>query len=634
MKRTLIEILGGDMDGQTLDSASADSQEQLQVKMVLSMTKDGTVGHGFNGLSLSAVQALQSGEKTIQDFGPANARHSYTVTSRDEHDDRIVIRVRHEYRQEEGAMPEKTPEPKTCDFADGPFSELNIKIPLEGSPPRMRFLISQDGKPYEGPEPPAGFVEYEKRQDGDTWRFFHVVTDVSPPAAEAALQQLAAIRAANELSKYSIEQLAFEIASRENYASVVIYAAVDPERGDVPAGSDIAVVPSRFFKGPPGPAPLLQDALKRIAEDYPLPEVGPPTFEIDGIRTLPIYVCTGQTLEKIPAFSKGKFRFVYEDPDYDPPDYSLGSVGEQISNDPDAAIKAVKAWRDHLFKFIRFVQFKDDPSRKLIRALSDHTELVTTLCDARLAIDPTEIWQSFDTLMGFEAVHSDYRADEKRSSHYAQYAAKLEKAYDLHSAHSHQTSRLIDRIVKQIELKAPQWAGLPPIVTPSATTTTTTTTPPPDVPKGPFKLFYSYSHNDEEMRVELEKHLSLLQRNNVIEGWHFRKIPPGREWRGEIDENLEAAQIILLLMSADFLNSNYCWEVEARRAMERHNLKQATVIPVVVRACDWKNSLFEKLEALPTNAKPITSWSNRDEALYDVTQGIKHAIEAMREASK
>ncbi len=634
MKRTLIEMIGGDIDGRTLDSTSTDPQEQLQVEMVLSMTKNGTVGHGFNGLSMSAVQALQSGGKKLQDFGPAHARHSYTVVSRDEDDDKIVIRVQHEYRQDQTTKtPEKTtPELRTCEFADGPFQGLGLRIPLEGSPPRIRFLVSRDGKPHEGSEPPAGFVEYEKRQDGDTWKFFHVMTDVSPEAAEAALQQLTALSDANELSKYSVEQLAIEIASRENYASVVVYAAVDPVRGDVPEGSDIAVIPSRFFKGPPGPAPLLQDALKRIAEEYPLPEVGPPTFVVDGIKSLPIYVCTGQALENIPAMSRGKVRFVYEDPTYEPPDYKLESVGEQIGNDPEAAIKAVKTWRDHLFKFIRYVQFKDDPSRKLIRALSDHTELVTTLCDARLSIDPTEIWQSFDSLMGFEAVHSDYRADENRTSHYAQYASKLEKAYKLHSEHSHPTSRLIERIVKQIELKASQWSSLPPIVAPSATTTTATTLPP-EVPTGPLKLFYSYSHNDEEMRIELEKHLTLLQRNGVIDGWHFRKIPPGREWRGEIDEHLEAAHIILLLMSADFLNSNYCWEVEARRAMERHNLKQATVIPVVVRACDWKNSLFEKLEALPTNAKPITSWLNRDEALYDVTQGIKHATEAMRKAN-
>ncbi len=539
MKRVLIEMIGGDMDGRTLDSDSADPIEQVQVKMVLSMTKNGTVGHGFNGLSMSAIQALQTGEKTVQDFGPANARHSYMVISRDEHDDKIVIRVRHVYRQEESAQAE-TPELKT-----------------------------------------------------------------------------------SELSEYSIEQLALEIAERKDLASVVIYAAVNPSSGVVPAGSDIAIVPSRFFKGPPGPLPLLQAALNRMVEVYPLREAGPPTFVIDGIKSLPIYVCMGQALESIPSMSSGKVRLVYEDPIYEPPKYKLETMGDTISSDPEAAIKAVKAWRDHLFKFIRFVQFKDDPSRKLIRALSDHTELVTTLCDARLAIDPTEIWQSFDSLMGFEAVHSDYRADENRDNHYAQYAAKLEKAYNFHSDHAFPTSRLIERIVKQIELKASQWKSLPPIVTPSATT-------PPKLPSGPFKLFYSYSQNDEEMRIELEKHLSLLQRNGSIEGWHFRKIPPGREWEGEIDEHLEAAQIILLLMSADFLNSHYCWEVEARRAIERHNLKQATVIPVVVRACDWKNSLFEKLEALPTNAKPITSWANRDEALYDVTKGIKQAIEAMR----
>jgi len=99
-----------------------------------------------------------------------------------------------------------------------------------------------------------------------------------------------------------------------------------------------------------------------------------------------------------------------------------------------------------------------------------------------------------------------------------QYATKLKEAYDRHSAHSFPTIRLIERAVKQIELKASQWSSLPPIVNidpPAATTTTTTTTttPAPSGPRKPLKLFCSYSHNDDELRVELIKHLSMLQRN-------------------------------------------------------------------------------------------------------------------------
>jgi len=145
-----------------------------------------------------------------------------------------------------------------------------------------------------------------------------------------------------------------------------------------------------------------------MAKAFPLPEVGNPTFVVDGIKSLPIYVFMVRRSKVLRHCPKGRIKFVYEDPTYEPPDYRLETVGKAIGNDPEAAKKAVKRWRDHLFKFIRFVQFKDDKSRKLIRALSQHTELVATLCDARLGIDPTELWQSFDSLMGFEAVHSDY----------------------------------------------------------------------------------------------------------------------------------------------------------------------------------------------------------------------------------
>src|SRR5688572_2831891 len=95
----------------------------------------------------------------------------------------------------------------------------------------------------------------------------------------------------------------------------------------------------------------------------------------------------------------------------------------------------------------------------------------------------------------------------------------------------------------------------------------------------PIKVFYSYSHKDEQFRQELEAHLSALKRINIISEWHDRKITAGEEWSNAIDQNLETAQIILLLISADFLNSDYCYEIEMKRAMEKHETKEAIVIP-------------------------------------------------------
>ncbi len=108
----------------------------------------------------------------------------------------------------------------------------------------------------------------------------------------------------------------------------------------------------------------------------------------------------------------------------------------------------------------------------------------------------------------------------------------------------------------------------------------------------PVSLFYSYSHADEPIRREIEKHLATLKRLGLIHSWHDRQIGPGDEWKKEIDRELERADIILLLLSPDFVASDYCYEVEAKRALERHNQDQATVIPIVLRPVDLRVSRF------------------------------------------
>ena len=148
-------------------------------------------------------------------------------------------------------------------------------------------------------------------------------------------------------------------------------------------------------------------------------------------------------------------------------------------------------------------------------------------------------------------------------------------------------------------------------------------------PRQAIRLFYSYSHKDELLRDELEEALALLKRQGLISGWHDRKIGAGEEWRGAIDKNLEEAQVILLLVSSSFLASHYCWDVETKRAVERHDRGEARVIPIILRPCDWHGALFGKLQALPKDAKAVTSWTNKDEAWTDVALGIRRAVEAM-----
>ena len=144
-----------------------------------------------------------------------------------------------------------------------------------------------------------------------------------------------------------------------------------------------------------------------------------------------------------------------------------------------------------------------------------------------------------------------------------------------------------------------------------------------------MKLFYSYSHKDEALREELETHLSVLKRQGVIASWHDRKISAGSEWAGEIDKNLDEADVILLLVSADFLGSDYCYDKEMKQALERHDAREGRVIPVILRPVDWKGAPFAKLQMLPRDAKPVTSWNNRDDAWLDVAKGIRKAVEEL-----
>jgi internalin A len=140
-------------------------------------------------------------------------------------------------------------------------------------------------------------------------------------------------------------------------------------------------------------------------------------------------------------------------------------------------------------------------------------------------------------------------------------------------------------------------------------------------------LFFSYSHKDEELRDQLETHLKLLQRQRIISTWHDRKILPGNEWDHEIDSRLDRSAIILLLISSDFMASDYCWDKEVKRAIDRHKAKQATVIPVLLRSCDWKGAPFGKLQGLPTGMKAVTAWPDRDAAWTDVATGIRAIAE-------
>ena len=152
----------------------------------------------------------------------------------------------------------------------------------------------------------------------------------------------------------------------------------------------------------------------------------------------------------------------------------------------------------------------------------------------------------------------------------------------------------------------------------------------PGASSGPTKVFISYSHKDEAFREKLGAHLSLLKRQGVIDEWHDRRIAAGSEWAGEIDRNLNDAAVVLLLVSADFLASDYCYDKEMKQALERHDAGDARVIPVILRAVDWRGAPFARLQALPRDGKPVKSWPDEDEAFTDIARGIRKAVEEVR----
>jgi hypothetical protein len=146
-------------------------------------------------------------------------------------------------------------------------------------------------------------------------------------------------------------------------------------------------------------------------------------------------------------------------------------------------------------------------------------------------------------------------------------------------------------------------------------------------------LFFSYSHKDATLRDQLETQLAMLKRQGVIQIWHDRRIVAGEELDHAISAHIETDDVILLLVSPDFLASNYCYEVEMVRAMERHRTGEAIVIPVILRACDWQYAPFGKLLATPTDGRPVMQWPDRDQAFLEVAKSVRAAVQKLNETA-
>lgn len=146
----------------------------------------------------------------------------------------------------------------------------------------------------------------------------------------------------------------------------------------------------------------------------------------------------------------------------------------------------------------------------------------------------------------------------------------------------------------------------------------------------PLDVFISYSHKDRKLRDELAVHLSNLRNQKVITDWFDGDIVEGTEWEPQILAHLQSAQIILLLISAHFLASKFCYGIEMTQAIARHDAGQARVIPIILRPVDLNDSPFAKLQSLPTERKPVSQWRSHDEAFANVVRGIRRAIEDLQ----
>lgn len=141
------------------------------------------------------------------------------------------------------------------------------------------------------------------------------------------------------------------------------------------------------------------------------------------------------------------------------------------------------------------------------------------------------------------------------------------------------------------------------------------------------RVFVSYSHQDEELRDQLEVQLAMLKRQGLVDVWHDRRLLPGEHLDWTISEELDRSDIILLLVSPDFIASDYCYKIEKGRALERHREGTARLISVILRPCDWTHTDLRQYLVTPRDGKPITQWPDRDEAFLDVVRSIRRAIE-------
>jgi WD40 repeat protein len=150
--------------------------------------------------------------------------------------------------------------------------------------------------------------------------------------------------------------------------------------------------------------------------------------------------------------------------------------------------------------------------------------------------------------------------------------------------------------------------------------------PPASIASPHATIFVSYSHEDSVHMRELRKHLAPLEAAARAEVWVDSMIGAGREWDAEIDSRLEVADIVLLLLSADYLASTYC-QREMERAIERADRGETRVAPIIVRHCDWQHLPVGRFQSLPDGGVPIAGSPDLDEVRTQVSLGVRGIVD-------
>src|SRR5688572_19812716 len=140
------------------------------------------------------------------------------------------------------------------------------------------------------------------------------------------------------------------------------------------------------------------------------------------------------------------------------------------------------------------------------------------------------------------------------------------------------------------------------------------------------RVFISYAHEDESFRDELVKHLRLLERDGLIDIWHDRKIRPGTDWSRAIHDNLGSAAIFILLISADFIDSDYCYGLEMEAALRAAERGTAQVVPILIRHAAFQSAPFARFQMLPRDCVPVVDWTPREKAWAAIAADIRELV--------